>query len=717
MAQAFHLDIADNGLATVVFDQPDRKANVFTREAMEELSALVSQLSERSEIRCAVLASGKERIFIAGADVDAIAGVTDPAEAERGSREGQELFDRWEALPFPTIAAVRGACMGGGTEISLSCDYILLSDREDIRIGLPETKLGIVPGWGGCTKLPRKVGLTAALDMILAGKAVRPYKAFKIGLADALLPEPSFHREVRRFAEGVIAGKTPKPRGSSFKAKMLEKNPLGRRIVFDQARKQVLKTTKGNYPAPLRALEVVRTAVSEGHRAGLAAEARAIGELAVSPVAKNLIHLFHMIEAAKSGGFLEGGEPAKIRSTAVLGAGVMGGGIAQILAGKLDAPVRLKDIGSEALAKGIEHAGGLFRKQVRRRWLSKPEAERKLALIRPTLDYSGFENVDFVIEAIVEKLEVKQAVFAELAAIAPQTAVLASNTSSLSIDSIGKNTAHPERVVGMHFFNPVDRMPLVEVVVGETTSARAINTIIEISRKLGKTPIVVKSGPGFLVNRLLAFTMAEAMWLLNEGHRMEDLDRAASSWGMPMGPYALTDEVGLDTAVHVSHILSEAFPDRLTYPNWMDRMVEDGRLGTKAQKGFYLYEKGRRTRPDPEIYRLLGIERKIDNPDSGRIAERLILPMVNEAARCLEEEVVRSAADLDLAMIMGTGFPPFRGGLCRWADSQGVAKLAEEMEAWAEKLGDRFRPGDALERVIESGGFYSKYSRPDPPRT
>ncbi|MFQ5524888.1 MAG: 3-hydroxyacyl-CoA dehydrogenase NAD-binding domain-containing protein [Thermoanaerobaculia bacterium] len=709
MAPAFRLDVADDGLATVVFDQPDSKANVFTREAMEELSALVDELSRRTDIRCAVLASAKDRIFIAGADVDAIAGVNDPAEAERGSRQGQELFDRWQALPFPTVSAVRGACMGGGTEISLSCDYILISDRADVRIGLPETKLGIVPGWGGCTKLPAKIGLAAALDIILAGKTVRPRKAFKIGLADALLPDASFNREVRRFAERVIAGKRPKPRKSNLRDKLLEGNPLGRKVVFDQARKQVLKSTKGHYPAPLRALEVVKTGLSDGHKAGLAAEARAIGELAVSPIAKNLIHLFHMMEAAKSDGFVEGGAPAEIRSTAVVGAGVMGGGIAQILAGKLDLAVRFKDINQESLAKGIRHAGGLFSKQVKRRWISKPEAERKLALIRSTLDYSGFQEVDLVIEAIVEKLGIKQKVFQELAGHVPENCILASNTSSLSIDLIGKKTPHPERVVGMHFFNPVDKMPLVEVVVGEKTSARAINTIIQVSRRLGKTPIVVKSSPGFLVNRLLAFTMAEAMWLLDEGNPMEDLDRAAAKWGMPMGPCALTDEVGIDTAVHVSHIMSSAYPERLTYPGWMDKMVEEGRLGAKTQKGFYVYEKGRRTKPDPAVYSLLGITNRIDDPNPGQISDRLMLPMVNEAARCLEEEVVRSAADLDLAMIMGTGFPPFRGGLCRWADAQGVEALASEMEAWAGKVGDRFLPGEPFRRVVEAGGFYAKY--------
>ncbi len=706
----FQLSIDENGLATVVFDHPERRVNVFDQRAIQDLDSLLTELEDRDDVRCAILASAKPGSFIVGADVEAIAQVTDPAEAEEGSRLGHRLFGRWDRLPFPTIVAVRGTCLGGGMELSLASSYLVLSDREDIRVGLPEIKLGIVPGWGGCIRLPRKVGLAAALDAILAGKSLRPAKAFKIGLADALVPDATFEREVRRFAENVLAGKQPRSRRPSMRDRLLEGNPLGRKIIFDQARKQVLKSTKGHYPAPLRALEVVRTGLDDFDR-GLDAEARAIGELAVSPTAKNLIHLFHLMEAAKSGGFLGDEEPAAIGSVGVLGAGVMGGGIAQLISDKKGLPVRLKDIGTEALAKGFEHAAKLFAKQVKRRWLSKAEARRKLALIRGTLDYSGFDSVDLVIEAIVENLDVKQKVFAELAGVVRPDCVLASNTSSLSIDAIGRDAQRPERVVGMHFFNPVHKMPLVEVVVGEATSAHAADTILEFSRRLGKTPVIVKSGPGFLVNRLLAFTMAEAMWLLDEGHKIESLDRAVSAWGMPLGPCALTDEVGLDVAVKVSHILTEAFPKRLTYPGWMDRMVEDGRLGAKAQKGFYRYEKGRRTEPDAKVYDLLGLTGRSASTPTEQIADRILLPMANEAARCLEEGVVRDAEDLDLAMIFGTGFPPFRGGLCRWADSQGVDRLAEEMERWAVSLGERFLPSPAFREVVEAGGFYARHSR------
>ncbi len=704
---AFDLRVGGDGLATLTFDAPGKSVNVFNRAVIAELAALVTSLARHADIRCLVLLSGKPANFIAGADVDEIARITDGKEIEEAVTTVQGIFLEWENLPFPTVAAVRGACMGGGTEIALASDYIVISDRQDIRIGLPETKLGIVPAWGGCVRMPRKIGLAAALDIILAGKAVRPHKAFKIGLADALVPDPTFGHEVREFARAVIAGRAPRPRKTDFKRRLLEGNPLGRKVVLDQARKQVLARTGGNYPAPLRAIEVIATGLAKGSEAGFAAEARAEVELAVSPVCKNLVHLFHLMEASKRNGGAAGARP--IGSTAVLGAGVMGGGIAQIIAEKSDLTVRMKDIQESALAQGLEVASDLFDKQVRRRWLSPAEAARKMALLRPALDYSGFGAADLVIEAVVEKLDVKRKVFADLERVTREDAVLATNTSSISIDLISAEMARPERCVGMHFFNPVSKMPLVEVIAGARTSPETAQTVVAFARRLGKTAVVVKDGPGFLVNRLLGFTMAEALWLLDEGLSMEDLDRIIRGWGMPMGPLTLIDEVGIDTAVHVGKILVEAFGDRLAFPGWFDRLVEAGRLGAKSGSGFYKYSGGKRREPDRAVYGLLGIRPTVEDPDPARIADRVLLPMVNEAARCLEEAVVAGPGDLDLAMIMGTGFPPFRGGLCRWADHQDPGALRTAMERMATEAGDRYRPSPAFDRVVEGGGFYRAY--------
>ena len=711
---AFRLEVGRDGLATLTFDAPDRKVNVFDRRVLEELERRVDALHAREDVGVLVLLSAKETNWIAGADVDMIAEVTDPLTAEAGARFGQRVFAAWETLPFPTVAAIRGTTMGGGTELALASTYRVVSDWDGTKIGLPEVKLGILPGWGGSTRLPRLIGIEAALDMILTGRTVTPKKALRTGLVDTLLPDASFLDTVRDFARSKMGEEGSRRRSYSFDAKalLLEKNPLGRKVLFDQARKRILDRTGGNYPAPLRAIEVVRAGIEDGLQAGFNAEARAIGDLATSREAKSLIHVFQLMEGAKKGEGVEGEGETRARevgAVAVVGAGAMGGGIARLVADGIGRPVRMKDIAREALTGGMEHAAEVFGKQVSRRRMKPDEMRRKMALIRPTLDYTGFARADLVIEAVVEKLEVKRKVFAEIAERVADDAVLATNTSSLPIDAIAAETPHPERVVGMHFFNPVHKMPLVEVVVGEGSAPWAVNTVHDLARRLGKTPVVVRSGPGFLVNRLLTFTLAEALWLLDEGHRMEDVDRAMKSWGMPMGPIALTDAVGIDVAFEVARILNDAYGDRLPLPDWIDLPVEDGRLGTKNGRGFYRYEDGDRKGPDRSVYEVLGLgEPSVEGPDPRVLVDRMVLPMVDEAARCLDEGVVRTPGDVDLAMILGTGFPPFRGGLCRWADDRGVEEIVETLERFVVEVAERYGPSDALRGVAERGGFYAE---------
>jgi len=709
MPAIFRLEVGADRLATLTFDSPDRKVNVFTRAAFAELEQAVEEAASRQDIGCLILLSGKPGSFIAGADVEEIGRVTDPVEAEAGSRMGHRLFSAWEALPFPTVAAIRGVCLGGGLEISLASTYRVASDRADTRMGLPEVRLGILPGWGGSTRLPRLIGIAEALDLILTGKTVVGRKALKLGLIDALLPDAGFLDYLRDFALAKIGRKRPDDARPDLKELLLERNPVGRKILFDQARKKTLETTRGHYPAPLRAIEVVRVGIEDGVKAGFDAEARAVAELATSKISKNLVHVFRLTEEAKKETGLPGAEPRPVTATAVLGAGVMGGGIAQLVAAEASLPVRMKDVRDEALASGMKHAAALFTKQVERRRLAAPEARRQMALIHPTLDYSGFRPVDLVIEAIVENMGVKQEVFAETARHVAEDAILASNTSSLSVAGIGSKTPNPGRVVGMHFFNPVHKMPLVEVIAAEGSDPAAVNTVFAFTRKLGKTPILVRDTPGFLVNRLLMFYSTEALWLLDEGYRIEDLDRAMLDWGMPVGPIVLQDEVGIDVATKVAHILHDAFAERLPVPEWLDRVPGSGRLGTKNGKGFYLYEGRERKEPDPAVYQLLGLEPRVDNPDPGAIADRMVLPMVNEAARCLEERVVRSAGEADLALIFGTGFPPFRGGLCRWADQEGLGRIIATLERLESTVDSRFEPSGALRAAAEAGGLYAKY--------
>ena len=712
MSKAFHLEVGADHLATLTFDLPGRKANIFTREALAELDDLLIGLPGRDDIGCLVLVSTKPGMFIAGADVAEIAGVVDPEQAESGSRYGHRLFSAWENLPFPTVSAVSGTCLGGGTELSLASSYIVLSDRGDLRIGLPEVKLGILPAWGGCVRLPRRVGLVAALDLILAGKAVSGRRAVKMGLADAIFPEAGFLHHVRDFARSRIATRKPvrRPPGG-LKRLLTESHPAGRWFIFDQARKKTLAASRGRYPAPLAALEVIRVGFERGKSAGFDAEARAVRELAISPTAKNLIHLFGLMEAAKKDG--DGEAPAEVRRPAVIGAGIMGGGIAQLVADKTALPVRLKDIQAGALTTALQHAGALFDKQVRRRRLKPAEKRHRMGLLQPTLDDAGVAGADFVLEAVVENLAVKQKIFADLSHRLAPTAILASNTSSLSIDDIGQLASRRERVVGMHFFNPVDKMPLVEVIAGNHTGSDALRAVAAFARRLGKTPVVVRDGPGFLVNRLLAFYSAEAMWLLDEGHRIEAIDRSMVDWGMPMGPFRLADEVGLDVSAKVGQILHDSFPERLHFPAWIGALAEDrNRLGVKTGKGIYRYKNRHEQEADLAIYAILGVAPKPDLAPPQ--AERLILPMVNEAARCLAEGIVEGPGPLDLAMVFGTGFPPFRGGLCRWADGEGLAGIVTRLEGMAADLGPRHAPSDALRDYAARGGFYPAAGQPAP---
>ena len=718
MTSIFHLEAGSDRLATLTFDLPEKRVNVFTRAALAELEQVIGELAARPEIGCLILLSGKEGNFIAGADVEEIARVTDPDEAEAGSRVGHRLFAAWEALPFPTVAAIRGTCLGGGTELALASTWRVASDSDATRIGLPEVRLGILPGWGGSTRLPRLIGVPESLDLILTGKMVAGRKALKLGLIDALLPDARFLDLVRDFALARAGQKRSAEDGKTgggfdLKELLLEKNPLGRKVVFDQARKKTLEQTRGHYPAPPRAIEVIRIGIEDGRRAGFDAEARALADLATSRTSKNLVHVFKLTEASKrEGGPAGGSSPRQVRRTAVLGAGVMGGGIAQLIAQEANLPVRMKDVRADALASGMAHAAGLFERQVKRHRLEAPEARRQMALLSPTLDYTGLGGVDLVIEAVVEKLEVKQEVFAEMARHVRADTVLASNTSSLSVEKIGARTPHPERVVGMHFFNPVHKMPLVEVIAAPGSDPAAVAAVFAFTRRLGKTPVLVKDAPGFLVNRLLMFYSMESFWLLDEGYRIEDLDRAMTDWGMPVGPMALTDEVGIDVATKVAHILHEAFSERLPVPGWLDRLTESGRLGTKNGKGLYRYEDRERQEPDPAVYSLLGLHPNAQNPDPGGIggmADRMVLPMVNEAARCLEEGIVQSAGDLDLALIFGTGFPPFRGGLCRWADQEGLHQIVAILARLEAAVGHRFSPSDALIRTAEAGGFYARF--------
>jgi 3-hydroxyacyl-CoA dehydrogenase/enoyl-CoA hydratase/3-hydroxybutyryl-CoA epimerase len=712
--ESMKLKKIDSDIAVLELDLPGEKVNKLSAAVMKELSEKLKELSI-APYKCLVVISKKPKIFIAGADIEEIKNLKSIEAASGAAALGQSIMNQFEDLRFPVIAAINGACMGGGTELALACDYRIATDDPSTKIGLPETKLGILPGFGGCVRLPRVIGIQAALDIILAGKAVDGRKAFKLGMVDECVPASVLEEYSIKFARDIVskgANKRKKyfsPRG--VPAKLME-SPVGRVLVFSQAKKMLLKTTKGHYPAPEKALEVVKKTYGMSNRKkALAIEAKSFGEVFVSDACKNLINLYYMMEAVKkqTGISDTSVKPLKISKMAVLGAGTMGGGIAQLGADKgLD--VRMKDINTQAIALGFQQAQKIWSKELQKRKLTKFEYDQKLDRISGGTTFDGFKNVDVVVEAIVEDMEIKKKVLAETYKHCKEDVILATNTSSLSVNEMAKGLPKPENFVGMHFFNPVHKMPLVEVVKGEKSSDLAIATIFDLCKRMGKTPVVMKDGPGFVVNRLLLPYLNEAVYLLEEGYAAEDIDNVFLKFGMPMGPLHLIDEVGIDVGVKVAKIFHKAFGERAAPSKVMLKLGESGRLGKKNKKGFYLYDdKGYKLLLDQNIYSDLGLPKPNKKIDAKVALDRGIFAMVNEAAlSLLEDRIVEHPQDVDMCMIMGTGFPPFRGGLLRYADSIGSEKIVDTLEEFAVKFGPRFKPSNPLKQMAKtSRKFYS----------
>jgi len=705
---AFNYRIDKEGVAILTFDLPGDKVNKLTTPVMEELDRLLGELAGKREIRALVFRSGKESNFIVGADIAEIKGITDREAGERLSRKGQSVLNKLEALPFATVAAIHGPCMGGGLELALACTYRVVSNDQKTALALPEVKLGIIPGFGGTQRLPRITGLANALDMILTGKSVFAQKARSIGLAD----EVTFKEILLDRAIGLAKKAIGKPRPTGIRAKrplvnrLLESSPLTRTIIYRSAHNTVLRETRGNYPAPLAALKAVRYGLAHGSEAGYAIEAKLLGDLAPTEISKNLTSLFYLQELLKK----DLHRPSVIiRYAGVLGAGVMGGGIAQLF-GEKGIDVRLKDINTGAVASGLREAWQIFRKRRERGVLSAIQARDGFDRISGVTDYSGFGKVDVAVEAVVENMNVKKSVLRDFEAVAKDGAIYASNTSSLSITDLALASTHPERVAGMHFFNPVEKMPLVEVIRGKKTSAETIATIAALARRLGKLPVVVNDGPGFLVNRILMPYLNEAATMLEQGNTIEKIDEALLSFGMPMGAFILLDEIGIDIAHKVADILEQGLGDRVKPSPLLKTLYTEGYYGKKNGKGFYQYEGRKRRRPDRSVYgRILQRTGSAGTIDSQEVVERPLLLMFKEAALCLEEKVIDRPDLLDGALVFGIGFPPFRGGLLRYADKLGAKTIVDKLESYSQKYGERFKPPPFLLDMAKTGrGFYEK---------
>jgi 3-hydroxyacyl-CoA dehydrogenase/enoyl-CoA hydratase/3-hydroxybutyryl-CoA epimerase len=710
------LHVDENRIAWITFDDPERKVNVLSEQVLARFSehlGEVRDLARQSRVHVVVLWSAKSG-FIAGADVDAIEGLEDPAEGAEGSRIGQRIFSSLEEVGVPTVAAIHGICLGGGVEMSLACSHRVASDSPSTKMGLPEVLLGILPAWGGTTRLPRLIGVESSLDLMLSGRQVSSSTARRMGLVDQVFPADLFKEKVAAFAAEAAATSTRKPRARRPLLKRFKDGTApGRRLVLFFAKKQVMKLTGGHYPAPLKILEVVGRSVKKPLARALELEAEAAGELVATSVSKNLIHVFHLREEARKGSGVadETVKPDPVQYLAVLGAGVMGGGIAQLAAYR-DIHVRMKDIRHDAVASGLQHASELFAGLVKRRRLHRREADQKMTLISGGLGYEGFARQDLVVEAVVEKMDIKRIVLRETEDAVRRDCVLATNTSSLSVDEMASALARPENFVGMHFFNPVHRMPLVEIVRGARSSDHAVATTYALALALGKVPVVTNDGPGFLVNRILGPYMNEAGFLLGDGASVEAVDHAAKKFGMPMGPLRLVDEVGIDISTHAGQSLHEALGDRMSPSPPLVALADSGRLGKKGGLGFYRYENGKEKGSDPEIYAVLASAVPAERATLGEreIRGRLVLAMVNEAARVLDEGIVPRASDVDLAMIMGTGFPPFRGGLLRFADTIHTRTILSRLEEFEKNYGTCFAPADLIRRLArENRGFYESF--------
>jgi len=709
----FSREVDVHGILHVVFDRPGERVNLLDERLLRELGSVLDDARRREDVRAVLFRSTKPGMFMAGMDVEQIASVRDAYRGAEGARFGQSVFQKVADVGRPSACAINGVCLGGGAELALACSLRVAADDPAVRIGFPEVKIGIIPGFGGTQRLPRLIGLPAALELILAGSGVDARKARRLGLVDALVPTEYLEREtvalLRRAAEeGLEPVVARLDRPKRLFDRLIDHVPPLRSLVLDRARRRTArKVSTRDYPAPFRAIEALEVGAARPLTEGLDIEARIIGELVPTETSRNLIWLFRNQAALKRADGGTGAVARRIDRLAIVGAGIMGGGIAQLAAG-CDLPVRLKDVRYEPLLQALRTAREGFARQVGRGRIVERELRQKMALISPTLDDTGLVHADFVIEAVVESLDVKRAVVAEVERHLDSRAVLASNTSSLPISDIAARALHPERIVGLHFFNPVDRMPLVEIIAGRRSSPEAVATAVGLAVRLGKVPVLVRDTPGFLVNRILTRYLDEALHLLFEGVGIEPIDEAMRNFGMPMGPFELLDQIGLETAQHVAAVLASASVAEAggASGSALAVLVQNGRLGRKSGRGFYRYRDGKRAALESELPRLLGLPASRELPPE-TLQERMLLALIHSAVACLEQGVVREPRDVDLALVLGTGFPPFRGGPLRHADTVGIPIVADRLGRLADAHGERFRPAQRLTQMVrEQRRFY-----------
>jgi 3-hydroxyacyl-CoA dehydrogenase/enoyl-CoA hydratase/3-hydroxybutyryl-CoA epimerase len=687
--------IDQEGIGHLVFDNPVEKVNSLSSRFIEEFLTILNQVEGESHIRGLILESAKPGVFIAGADIKWLQDLKTREDCYNFAREAHPPFNRLEELKIPTLAAINGICLGGGLEIALACKWRVAMDHKAVQLGLPEVKLGVIPGGGGTQRLPALIGLQNALQLSTTGKSLKGSEAQTIGLVDAVLPADDFNHHAKQFLLDKIVSNEDISRpwlrdDFQYGINDNEKNPEFRTKMFTMARDMAMKQTKGHMPAPMMVIDAVEKGAKEGFKAGLQAENDAFAEVLCSSEARSMIDLFLTQNAIKKvyGSEDRSIKPAEIKKVGVLGAGLMGSGIAHsaITSGYT---VVLKDISQEALDKGMNSIRGILAKNVERGRMSEEKMDKIMSLLETTTDYDAFKDADMVIEAVFENLELKHSVITEIEKYIPQHCIFASNTSSLAITELARVSKRPENFIGLHYFSPVNRMPLLEMIRGEKTSDQTVVSSVAFAHATRKLPIVVNDCYGFYTSRSVAAYIREALQCLNDGATVEDIDGAMEAFGMPVGPITLLDEVGHDVGAHVLSIMKEAYPDRFS-EDLTKITVDDNRLGRKNQRGFFAYDKGKKTGVDESVYSLFTERRNLDISKS-EVQQRIVMALINEVGFCMGENIVTNYNDAEIGLIFGIGFPPFRGGPLHYVDYQGIDTIVATLGDLEKQWGVRFK--------------------------
>lgn len=708
--EAFRLELLPNDILKATFDLKDQSTNVINAAAIKGLGEML-EVIKKQKARGLLFTSGKPSGFVFGADVTEFLDHFKKTEAEMRDWiwDVNQIFSGYEDLPFPKVALVNGFALGGGCEIALTMDYRLASPKA--AMGLPETKLGIIPGWGGTVRLPRLIGADHAIEWITGAKHYKAQDALKFGAIDGIVEDKDLEAAGLKLLERCIAGELDWKSRVEEKKSPLHLDKIESMMSFEGSKAFVAGMAGPHYPSPVKAVEVMQKGATLTRDEALRIEGEAFAWCAQTKTAECLTQVFLGDQYLKKVSKQQTKDSTPVSFGAVLGAGIMGGGIAYQSASQ-GVPVLMKDIKTEQLELGMNEATKLLTKEVERKKMTPEKMARAIASITPTLSYSDFSRTDYVVEAVVENEKVKKSVLAELEKSVPASTVIASNTSSISITKLAEALERPENFCGMHFFNPVHRMPLVEIIRGAKTSEATIAKTVQYATQMGKTPIVVNDCPGFLVNRILFPYFNAFILLLEDGADFQRVDKLMEKFGWPMGPAYLLDVVGLDTAAHVSRVMADGYPDRMAFQNKtvLDVMYENKRFGQKNQLGFYEYETDKKGKPvkklNPAVYEIIKpvVKKEVQLSDE-EIVDRMMLAMIIESARCLEEKIAASAVEVDMGLLLGIGFPPFRAGALKYADTLGWKKI-QELSAKYSSLGKLYELTPTMKEMAAQNKTY-----------